>query len=34
VLAEIGELTGRTLCCWCRPEEECHADTLLELANR
>jgi hypothetical protein len=34
VLADIGELRGKTLCCWCRPEEECHADALLELANR
>ena len=33
VLADIGELRGKTLCCWCRPEQPCHADTLLELAN-
>jgi hypothetical protein len=28
------ELRGRDLACWCRPEEPCHADVLLEIANR
>ena len=27
------ELTGRDLACWCRPEDLCHADVLLEVAN-
>lgn len=27
-------LGGRDLACWCRPGEPCHADVLLELANR
>lgn len=27
------ELRGKTLCCWCAPEDKCHADILLELAN-
>jgi hypothetical protein len=28
------ELAGRDLACWCPPDEPCHADVLLELANR
>jgi hypothetical protein len=27
------ELGGNNLACWCRPEETCHADVLLKLAN-
>lgn len=27
------ELRGRDLACWCRPDQPCHADVLLELAN-
>lgn len=36
----LGELRGRRLACWCPPVDEhgrpvaCHADVLLELANR
>ncbi len=26
-------LRGKNLACWCRPEEACHADVLLEWAN-
>jgi hypothetical protein len=34
-LAEIvAELAGHDLACWCRPDELCHADVLLELANQ
>jgi hypothetical protein len=34
-LGEIrAELAGRDLCCWCPLGEPCHADVLLELANR
>ncbi len=29
----IGELKGRDLACWCGPDEVCHADVLLEVAN-
>ena len=33
-VAEIRhELAGRDLCCWCPPEQPCHADVLLEIAN-
>lgn len=27
------ELKGKDLCCWCKPAP-CHADILLELANK
>jgi uncharacterized protein DUF4326 len=27
-------LAGRDLACWCPVDEPCHADVLLELANR
>lgn len=27
------ELRGHHLACWCRLDEACHADTLIELAN-
>lgn len=27
------ELAGRDLACWCGPDEACHADTLLTIAN-
>ncbi len=28
-----GELRGRDLVCWCRLDQPCHADVLLEVAN-
>jgi hypothetical protein len=27
------ELRGKNLACWCRLDEPCHADVLLEYAN-
>ena len=27
------ELRGKSLACWCRPGDPCHADVLLEVAN-
>lgn len=27
-------LAGKDLLCWCRPDYPCHADVLLEIANR
>lgn len=27
------ELRGKDLACWCRLDEACHADILLEIAN-
>ena len=31
---DLAELRGKDLACWCAPDEACHADVLLELANR
>jgi hypothetical protein len=28
------ELRGKNLACWCKPGAPCHADVLLELANK
>ena len=30
----IAALRGKNLACWCKPGEPCHADVLLEIANR
>ena len=30
----MSELRGKNLACWCKPGEPCHADVLIELANR
>jgi hypothetical protein len=32
--AALEELRGKNLACWCKPGAPCHADVLLELANR
>ena len=33
-LSEIRrKLRGKNLACWCRLDEPCHADILLEIAN-
>jgi len=29
----IKELKGKNLACWCAPDQPCHADVLLEIAN-
>lgn len=34
VLRRLNELRGKNLACYCALEQQCHADTLLELANR
>ena len=34
VLLDIGELRGSNLACWCKAGTSCHADLLLEMANR
>jgi hypothetical protein len=31
---EISALRGKDLGCWCRPDEACHADILIDFANR
>lgn len=33
IVADIGELRGKNLACWCKPGSPCHADVLLALAN-
>ena len=30
---DLSELKGKNLACWCKPDEICHADVLLKLAN-
>jgi len=30
----IEELRGHDLACWCSLDEQCHADVLLEIANK
>lgn len=34
LLAAISELRGKNLACWCPLDQPCHADVLLDLANR
>ena len=29
----LADLAGHNLACWCKPDQPCHADTLIELAN-
>lgn len=31
---DLEELRGKNLACWCPLDVPCHADVLLELANR
>lgn len=31
---DLSELRGHDLACWCPLDQPCHADVLLELANR
>ena len=33
-LDKVKALRGKNLACWCKPDQPCHADTLLDLANR
>lgn len=30
---DLSPLRGKNLACWCRLDQTCHADVLLELAN-
>lgn len=34
VAAVRAELAGRDLACWCALDVACHADVLLDIANR
>ena len=31
---DLSELKGKNLACWCPQDQPCHADVLLELANK
>lgn len=33
ILANLDQLRGHDLCCWCKQGESCHGDVLLRLAN-
>lgn len=33
IIALLPELRGKNLACWCKPDQICHADVLLKLAN-
>lgn len=34
ILNRLPELRGKNLACWCKPGSPCHADVLLDLANK
>ena len=34
MINNINQLRGKNLACWCKPNEKCHADILLTLANK
>jgi hypothetical protein len=31
---DLSRLRGKPLACWCKPGSPCHADVLIELANK
>jgi hypothetical protein len=33
-VSEVSSLRGKDLGCWCKPGEACHADVLIEIANK
>lgn len=34
LMADLHELRGKTLGCWCRPKKTCHGDVLKKYADR
>ena len=34
VMDRMDELRGKNLACWCPLDQPCHADVLLEIANK
>lgn len=30
---KLSDLRGKNLACWCKPDQSCHADVLLRVAN-
>ena len=33
LMASLGELRGKNLACWCKLDDDCHADVLLEILS-
>jgi len=33
-IKDLSKLNGKNLACWCPLDKPCHADVLLELANK
>lgn len=33
-LLDLTDLKGKNLCCSCNPDESCHADILIDAANK
>jgi hypothetical protein len=33
-VSEVSSLCGKDLACWCKAGEACHADVLIEMANK
>lgn len=34
LIAALPELEGKTLGCWCKPQNACHGDILVELVQK
>lgn len=34
IAENLEQLRGKDLACWCGPDKPCHADVLIEFANR
>lgn len=32
--SSFADIRGKNLCCWCALDQPCHADVLLEIANK
>ena len=30
---DLSDLRGKDLACWCRPDEPCHADVLIDIVK-
>jgi len=33
-MPRLEELEGKTLGCWCKPDQLCHSDVLIELLKK
>jgi hypothetical protein len=34
LLKQIEDLRGKTIACWCKEDERCHGDIIIEILNR